>query len=298
MSSSSHAQIDVDGEGQPSHGAVSEKNQAVFKPKWLILDDINIDLLSILAAVSALVSVFGLGCQARAVAPAAAAVIVALRLLFPRPTAPQGTVLITGGSSGIGAELSYIFASKGHDLVLVGRDEEQLKAVKNNITDQYKRDVYTISLDLSVPGGAKKLYDHVKQQGLVIDVLVNDAALGAAGDTFDQPIELVERMTTLNCIALVQLTQLFGRDMMSRGRGGWILQLSSVVGAFPWAVSPSLFLLVLATQRKCVSERGANLILQAGCLVPVKISTMPRSISCAPSAKPSPSSSAHIRTWS
>jgi short-subunit dehydrogenase len=62
-----------------------------------------------------------------------------------------------------------------------------------------------------------------------VKVLVNGAGLGGAGDVLDQPIELTERMTILNCVSLVQLTQLFGRDMAERGRG-WLMDTSSVGG--------------------------------------------------------------------
>ncbi|RYO92424.1 hypothetical protein DL764_008131 [Monosporascus ibericus] len=161
------------------------------------------------------------------VAPAGAAVILPLRLIFPRPKPPKGLVLITGASSGIGAELSYIFAGKGHDLVLIGRDPGQLEAVANNIKEKYGKTAQTTQWDLSVPGAAKSLYDEVTKRGLQVDVLINCAGLGAAGETLEQPIDLVEKMTTLNCIALVQLTQLFGTDMAKRGQG-WILQVSSV----------------------------------------------------------------------
>jgi len=161
----------------------------------------------------------------------AAAFLLPLHLFLPRPKPPQGLVLITGASSGVGAEISYIFAEKGHDLILVGRNEEQLEAIKDNISEKYGRKTYTISSDLSIPGAARKLYDYVTEKGFVVDVLVNGAALGGAGDTFEQSIELAEGMTTLNCTSLVVLWQLFGKDMIKRGRG-WMLQISSVGGEF------------------------------------------------------------------
>jgi len=102
------------------------------------------------------------------------------------------------------------------------------------VKDKYGRIAYTISSDLSLPGAAKQLHDYVTKQGFEVSVLVNGAGLGAAGDTLEQPIELAERMTYLNCISLVQLTQLFGRDMVRRGEG-WMLQISSVGG---WMASP------------------------------------------------------------
>jgi hypothetical protein len=216
-------------EQQPSHGAIDNGNPTVYKPKWLVLDDLNIDLISFFTVLVTPISILFLNLSAKIAILAAAAFILSLRLFLPWPKTPQGLVLITGASSGIGAELSYIFAEKGHNLILVGRNEEQLRAVKNNVEERYGKTAYTISTDLSLPSAAKQLYDHVTNEGFTVDVLVNGAGLGGAGDTLEQPIDLAERMTTLNCTSLVQLTQLFGRDMIKRGRG-WMLHISSVGG--------------------------------------------------------------------
>ncbi len=216
-------------EQQPSHAAIDNGNPTIFKPKYFVLDDINIDLISVTLTFATFASIFVLGFSALPAVVLGSTIIVALRTFFPRSTAPQGLVLITGASSGIGAELSYIFAEKGHDLILVGRNEEQLEAVKKNVKDKYDRVAYTIAADLSVAGAPKELYDRVVSEGFTVEVLVNSAGLGGAGDTFEQPIELAERMIMLNCVALTQLTQLFGRDMTDRGRG-WMLQISSVGG--------------------------------------------------------------------
>lgn len=216
----------------PSEKEVVRSNPANFKPKYLVLDDINIDLISILTAGSALISTYVFPSLGYLSILVAAAIILPLRIFFPRSTTPQGLALITGASSGIGAELSYILAEKGHDLVLVGRNQEQLDAVKENIEKKYRKNARTIAIDLSVPGTAKQLYDQTRNEGLTVDILVNGAGLGGAGETLEQPFELAERMTILNCVALVQLTQLYGKDMIGRGRG-WILQISSVGGKFP-----------------------------------------------------------------
>jgi NAD(P)-dependent dehydrogenase (short-subunit alcohol dehydrogenase family) len=269
---------------QPSHAAVELGNPASFKPKYLVLDDINIDLITVFATVSTLISIFVLGTPGLLTAAVAAAIIFPLRAFFPRPTTPQGTVLITGASSGIGAELSYIFAEHGHDLVLVGRDKEQLENVKNNVESKYGKTARTIALDLSVPGKPKQLYDQVKGEGLTVEVLVNNAGLGAAGETLEQPIELAERMTTLNCIALVQLTLLFGNDMLKRGRG-WLLHVSSVGGKFCTPLPYSL----LSSCLRYISAQ-TNSPRQVGWQALVKTSTTRRNTMCASSPSLSPSS--------
>ncbi|KAK5998037.1 Dehydrogenase/reductase SDR family member 7 [Cladobotryum mycophilum] len=220
-------------ESQPSHAAVDHGNPAVFKPKWFVLDDANVDLISMGATVIAFMTVLFLHVPWMLAIGALAVFVLPFRHIFPQSEAPTGLVLITGGSSGIGAELAYIFAQKGHDLILVGRDLNQLQAVKRSVQEKYSKAAGTIMLDLSIPGTARQLYDRVTGEGFAVDVLVNNAGLGGTGDTLEQPIELCERMTTLNCITPVQLTQLFGRDMAKRGRG-WILQNSSV----GWIASP------------------------------------------------------------
>lgn len=237
MAADARVSVDEGSEQQPSHRALDNNyDSATYKGAALRLDDINIDLISVIittaTAAAAVISTLLLHQPpAKLIAPAtaAAASVLALRLFLPRPNPPRGLVLITGGSSGIGAELAYIFAEKGHDLVLVGRNEEQLEAVKNNVKDKFGKSAYAVAADLSLPGAAKQLYDHVTNQGFTVDVLVNGAGLGGVGDVLEQSIEFAERMTTLNCISLVQLTQLFGKDMAKRGRG-WMLQISSVGG--------------------------------------------------------------------
>ncbi|KAJ5285699.1 hypothetical protein N7524_001005 [Penicillium chrysogenum] len=219
----------------PSHRTTEHGNPAVFKPRWFVLDDINVEIISAGAVAATVVAWLTSSISVKEALAGLLATVIPLRLFLPRPNPPRGTVLITGASSGIGAELSYIFADKGHDLVLVGRNHEQLQAVKRNVEQKYGTRAQTIVSDLSVPGAPQKLYNEVTIEcGIDIDILVNGAGLGGAGDTLEQPVELVESMTTLNCISLVQLTQLFGRGMVKRGHG-WILQISSVGG---WMASP------------------------------------------------------------
>jgi len=221
-------------EEQPSHRAIDNGNPSNFKPVYFVLDDVNVDLITFVTSILAAASVLLHQLSPVLALLIGASVILPLRLFFPRSSKPSGLVLITGASSGIGAELAYIFAEKGHDLVLVGRNEDQLQVVKATVEEKYKQTAHIITADLSVTGTAKQLYDQVRQQGLVVDVLVNGAGLGGAGDVLEQPIEFTERMTVLNCIAPVQLTQLFGNDMAGRGRG-WLLHISSVGG---WMASP------------------------------------------------------------
>lgn len=210
-------------------------NPAVYKPTWFVGDDINIDLFTVVVSTASFIAWRFFNVSLLYAAVPLLALVLPLRLFFPLKRVPTGTVLITGGSSGIGAELAYIFAQHGNELILVARDAEQLEAVKRNVETKYGGKAITITADLSIPGNAKNLYDYVtKERGLQVDVLVNNAGIGAGGDPFSQSIELTEKMTTLNCTTPVQLIQLFGGDMCKRNKG-WMLQVTSVGG---WMASP------------------------------------------------------------
>jgi hypothetical protein len=125
--------VDEGSEQQPSPSAIGRDNLANFRLKYLVLDDINVDLISVIAVIFSLVGIFTSYFSNIKVLVAATALILPIRTFFPRSTKPTGLVLITGSSSGIGAELAYIFAEHGHDLVLVGQNEEQLERVKRTL---------------------------------------------------------------------------------------------------------------------------------------------------------------------
>jgi hypothetical protein len=104
----SQARVAIEGDSRelPSHSAADNGNPASFKPKYLVLDDINVDLISVVVSALTLVSVLFFHAPLVKAIPLMAAVVVPLRTFFPRATKPEGLVLITGASSGIGAELS------------------------------------------------------------------------------------------------------------------------------------------------------------------------------------------------
>jgi uncharacterized protein len=138
--------------------------------------------------------------------------------------------LITGASSGLGADFARQLASRGAGLILVARREAQLCAVAAEITQKYEVPVQTIALDLSRPGASQVLYNQLRRQGIQVDVLVNNAGFGVFGDFAAVPWECEEAMLELNIVALTHLTKLFVVDMLERN-SGYILQVASI-GAF------------------------------------------------------------------
>lgn len=143
------------------------------------------------------------------------------------------TALITGASSGIGRELTRLFAKDGYNLVLVGRDEEGLNRLASGFHNQYGTQTTIISKDLSDPKAPDEIYTETGEKNLTIDVLVNDAGFGEYG-MFATETDLQREldMVQVNAVALVHLTKLYLKDMVSRNEGK-ILMLGSEVSVFP-----------------------------------------------------------------
>src|SRR6266487_2763060 len=142
--------------------------------------------------------------------------------------AKRETVLITGASGGIGAELARVFAENGYDLVLAARSLGPLEQLAQELRDRRGVTARVVRADLSEPGAATRLW---REAGNV-DVLVNNAGVGLSGPLADQDPEAVTRMLQLNVVALSDLTRLALPGMLQSKAGG-ILNVASVVAYQP-----------------------------------------------------------------
>lgn len=142
------------------------------------------------------------------------------------------TAIITGGTVGIGYELSKLIAADGYNLILVARNEKTLKSVKKEIEGAYKVKVETLSLDLADPKSPKKIFDFAKKTKSTVEVLVNNAGFGTSGrfDRTDLKKELA--MIQVNVTALTELTHLFLHGMVER-KTGMILNVASTAAFQP-----------------------------------------------------------------
>ncbi len=141
--------------------------------------------------------------------------------------------LITGATSGIGLELARLFAKDGYNLVIVSRDQTNLEQTAYELKNSNSNiDVVTISKDLFKPESPFELYQEVKEKGIQINVLVNNAGQGVYGEFADTEIEREVDIIQLNITSLVVLTKHFLQDMLSLGSGK-ILNLSSVASKTP-----------------------------------------------------------------
>lgn len=142
------------------------------------------------------------------------------------------TALITGASSGIGAEFARLHARKGGDLVLVARREEELNALKQELEKAHGITATVIVADLAAPGAAQKVFAATEKAGQEVDILINNAGFGGHGKFHERDLAKDQAMMQVNMNALVDLTHLYMQGMVSR-HSGKILQVASTAGMMP-----------------------------------------------------------------
>jgi len=140
--------------------------------------------------------------------------------------------LVTGGTDGIGKELARLFAQDKYNLILVARHQETLDEVAQAFSAAHGIKLETIAKDLSLRESPFEIYDEVKQRGLQVDVLVNNAGQGAYGEFKDLDIDRELDIVQLNIGSYITLTSCFLQDMLQRGSGK-ILNVGSIAGEAP-----------------------------------------------------------------
>ncbi len=140
------------------------------------------------------------------------------------------TVLVTGGSSGIGLAISQALSVCGDRLLWVSRTEEELEEGKRAVlVENSGAYISSLALDLVSEGAADRVADWVKGLGLVPDVLINNAGFASWGFLDEIPEERDLAMFQLNMVVPYQLTRRFLPQMKERGSGR-ILNIASSAG--------------------------------------------------------------------
>src|SRR6516165_4048989 len=141
-------------------------------------------------------------------------------------SSPRPLAVVTGASSGIGADLARELARDGHDLVLAARSVAPMERLAAELA-AHGAGAVVIAADLSRSGSAAALASEIEARGLAVDVLVNNAGLGAVG-RFDQTDPLrISEMLQVNIVALTELTRLLLPGMVARRRGKVMLVAST-----------------------------------------------------------------------
>lgn len=146
--------------------------------------------------------------------------------------ANQQFALVTGASEGIGFELAKLLAAEGYNLVIVSRSQNNLDSIASEFNEEYGIEVIPITKDLFLKESPFELYDEVKNQGITINILVNNAGQGQYGEFIETDINRELDIIQLNICSYVVLTKFFLKEMVARNEGR-ILNVSSIGGEMP-----------------------------------------------------------------
>jgi short-subunit dehydrogenase len=146
-------------------------------------------------------------------------------------TPSQGTALITGASTGIGAVYADRLAKRGYDLILVARNVTRLQPLSDRLTDETGRSATPLRADLG-DGTDLARVEGILRDDPAITMLVNNAGFGSVTPLLDSDVDRVDDMIALNVTALTRLTYAAAPAFVARGRGT-IINIASIVGIAP-----------------------------------------------------------------
>jgi short-subunit dehydrogenase len=146
--------------------------------------------------------------------------------------ADRPIALITGASVGIGAELARQFAAGGYNLVLVARRLDELNRLATELQTAHGTQSWVYSYDLSQPDSVERLLRDIVKAGLSIEVLVNNAGIGAYGPFAETDPSRLQQLLQINILALTALQRALLPEMLRRNSGR-ILNVASTASFQP-----------------------------------------------------------------
>jgi hypothetical protein len=150
---------------------------------------------------------------------------------LPTP-APDSSCVVTGASSGIGAELARRLAVRGHGVTLVARREDRLRELASELERTHRVRAEVVVADVSDREGRETLTSELESRGLTVEVVVNNAGFGSAGKFQELDADRETEMVRLNCEAVVALSSHYLEAMVNRRRGA-ILNVASTAAFQP-----------------------------------------------------------------
>jgi uncharacterized protein len=139
--------------------------------------------------------------------------------------------LITGASEGLGKYLALECATRKMNLVLVALPSSGLKNLSKYIEHQYDVKVFFLEADISNKEGCEEVYTAVKKQGIIINILINNAGIGGTFSFEERSIEYYNKIINLNILAPTLLCRLFFNELHGE-TPSYILNVSSLAGLF------------------------------------------------------------------
>ena len=148
---------------------------------------------------------------------------------LPPPT-PGVPVAVTGASAGIGEALAAELAARGHDLVLVARRRDRLRALARELRERERVTVEIRPADLADAEQRAALLAELRPRALA--GLCNNAGLGSVGPYLDTEPDRLSALVEVNAVALNDLTRALLPGMVERGEGA-VLNVASILGHGP-----------------------------------------------------------------
>lgn len=142
--------------------------------------------------------------------------------------------LITGASSGIGAEFASQLAGRGMHLILAARRRDRMTELATDLNTRHGTRCHVVTIDLAEPESGHVLHEEIRRLGVDVELLVNNAGVGLIGQLETTSPEDVRKMLNLNLLTLTDLTYRFLPEMLSRGHGA-IVNVSSQAAFQPVA---------------------------------------------------------------
>ena len=177
--------------------------------------------------------------------------------------------LITGASKGIGKEIAFEMAAHGFDLLLTSRSEEQLRKTSSEIIQVKKVKINYLSIDLSSPGGAKKISSWCSENNFNVNALVNNAGYGIWGMFENVPLQEEQNMMQLHMNTMVDLCHTF-IPVLKKNNPAYILNVSSTA-AFQAVPAMSVYAATKAfvlTFTRGLEYELRNSGIKVSCLIP------------------------------
>lgn len=136
------------------------------------------------------------------------------------------TALITGATSGIGAEFARQLASQGFNLIITGRRKKEIQNNADEITKKYKVSVQIIIAELSEQAGMEKVIKAIRKTPDLV-ILVNNAGFGIEGFFHESDISKQVMMLNVHNIALMKFIY-EAVPVMIKNSGGTIINVASI----------------------------------------------------------------------
>lgn len=135
--------------------------------------------------------------------------------------------LVTGASAGIGKALAEELARGGTNLVLTARRRERLEELAQQLASAHKIQTKIFVADLTRAEAPEKIFQFTKDQGIEVELLINNAGFGAYGEFSTVEPQRLTDMVQVNCAAVVHLTRLYLPEMLARKRGDVLIVAST-----------------------------------------------------------------------